>query len=207
MKKSIITLCTLMAVVAMAISCGTSKQATTSAHPGEQLLANEPCEEYAMENPSKRGAGMGLHFQKTTARNQAEMQARAALAKNLQTCIETTIKDYADGATLFSADDKNGQSVTDQTASLNDRTAGMSKELIKAAPVVKMSTYMTKNNQYRVYVCVEYNESVPAMAAKIAKSFEEMLTQEQKTRIKFNELEFQKAQEKTFGDYKGVTMQ
>lgn len=212
MKKKLMKLCTFIAVATMAISCGTANQATnqtttTSAHPNEQHLANDPCEDYALENPSKRAAGMGLHFQKSTAKNQAELEARAALAKSLQTCIETNIKNYADAATLYSADNQNGQSVTDQTASLNDRAAGMSKELVTGAPVVKISTYMTQNNQYRVYVCVEYSESVSEMAEKIAKRYNEMLTDEQKARINFNELEFQKTQEEAFNNYKGVSMQ
>ena len=212
MKKTYV----LLAIVAsvMLAACGSSKKATTSqpdvAVPqatlsGETALVDEPCDVYAMLAPAKRATGEGIHFQASTARNVAELNARAQLARALQVCIEATSKTFADGATKFAADDTTGTSGTDQTASLADRAAGIAKELIKGAPVVKMSRYKTANNQYRVYVCVEYSEEVPQMAAKIAKTFKDQLTPDEKLRIKFNEELFKKEMEETFKDYKGVT--
>lgn len=206
----------LLAIVAtlMLTSCGSTRKATTSqtdiAVPqanlsGETILVEEPCDVYAMIAPAKRATGEGIHFQAATARNIAELNARAQLARALQVCIETTTKTFADGATKFAADDTTGTLGTDQTASLADRTAGMAKELIKGAPVVKMSRYKTANNQYRVYVCVEYSEEVSQMAAKIAETFKDQLTPDEKLKIKFNEDLFKKEMEETFKDYKGIT--
>ncbi len=206
MKK--ILLFAVIATAMMVTSCGTSKQATSmSKVTGDVLIESNPCEEYAMEKPAQRAVGVGQHFQEATAKNQAELQARAALAKALQTCIETTTKDYADDKTMFSADDVSGQSITDQTAILNDRTEAMSKELVKGASVAKVTKYRTPNNQYKVYVCVEYSEDVAQMAGKVSKSFGEMLSQDQKIRIDFNEQRFKKEMEQKMQEYKGTTMQ
>lgn len=198
----------VIATAILAVSCGTTKKAVpASKFTGDVLIEANPCEEYAMQKPAQRAAGMGQHFQETTAKNQAELQARATLARTLQTCIEATIKDYADGTTLFSADDVEGSSVTDQSALLNDRTEGMTKELIKGAVVVKESKYRTPNNQYKIYVCVEYNDDVAQMAEKVAKSFNELLTEDQKMRVKFNEQQFKMEMEAKMAAYKGITIE
>lgn len=194
-------------MIVFATSCGTTKKTASPIANGDVLIQTNLCEEYAMQKPAQRASGVGQHFQEITARNQAELQARATLARALQTCIEATIKDYADGTTLFSANDTEGASVSDQSALLNDRIEGMSKELIKGALVVKMEKYKTTNNQYKVYVCIEYSDEVAQMVGKVAKSFGEMLTEDQKLRVKFNELQFKTEMEKKMQEYKGVTMQ
>lgn len=198
----------IITTVMFATSCGSPKKAVSSSEvTGDVLIAMEPCEEYAMQKPAQRASGMGIHFQESTAKNMAELQARAALARALQSCIETTITNYADGTTLFSADKTQGTSVTDQSAAINDRAEGMANELIKGAVMVKISKYHTPNNQYKIYVCLEYQEDVAQMASKISKSFGEMLTQDQKLNVKFNEQQFKEEMEKKLKDYKGATMQ
>lgn len=213
MKKS--TFLTLIALVVFMQSCGNLKQASTV--PASNVSQNQvqqdievaldPCEEYALLAPSKRAAGTGVHFKETTATNLAQLNARANLAKALQQCVEAATKNYADAKELFSADEESSSYVTDQSASVGDREAGWARELIKGAPVVMKKKYKTTNNQWRIYVCVEYQESVAEMAAKITKVFNEKLSQEQKARIDFNEQKFKQEMQEAMGAYKGVTEQ
>lgn len=213
MKKS--TFLTLIALVVFMQSCGNLKQASTV--PASNVSQNQvqqdievaldPCEEYALLAPSKRAAGTGVHFKETTATNLAQLNARANLAKALQQCVEAATKNYADAKELFSADEESSSYVTDQSASVGDREAGWARELIKGAPVVMKKKYKTPNNQWRIYVCVEYQESVAEMAAKITKVFNEKLSQEQKARIDFNEQKFKQEMQEAMGAYKGVTEQ
>lgn len=207
-----------VAFAALLCSCGGSKQmvyvpvaATTPVNnnqvPQNVAVASEPCDDYAFEAPSKRASGVGTHFKEATATNLAQLNARANLARALQQCVETATKNYTDAKELFSADEASSAYVTDQSAGAGDREAGWAKELIKGAPIVKKTRYKTPNNQWEIHVCVEYQESVAAMAAKIAKVFNEKLTQEQKTRIDFNEQKFQQEMKEAMGDYKGATMQ
>ena len=209
---------TFLASIVLAMfmqSCGSSKQVATapiSVVSQDQIqqdieVALDPCEEYAMLAPSKRAAGTGVHFKETTATNLAQLNARANLAKALQQCVETATKNYADAKELFAADGESSSYVTDQSAGAADREAGWAKELIKGAPIVMKKKYKTSNNQWRIYVCVEYQESVAEMAAKITKVFNEKLTQEQKARIDFNEQKFKQEMQEAMGDYKGLTEQ
>lgn len=216
MKKLFFTISVVFACTLC--SCGGSKQmvyvpvaATTPVNnnqvPQNVAVASEPCDDYAFEAPSKRASGVGTHFKEATATNLAQLNARANLARALQQCVETATKNYTDAKELFSADEASSAYVTDQSAGAGDREAGWAKELIKGAPIVKKTRYKTPNNQWEIHVCVEYQESVAAMAAKIAKVFNEKLTQEQKTRIDFNEQKFQQEMKEAMGDYKGATMQ
>ena len=192
----------------MLVACGTSKQLTASSHSEitrDIEIELDPCQNYAMLSPAKRAAGSGIHFQETTARNLAELNARAQLAKALQSCIQTATKNYSNSTTLFTADDSSGESITDQTNTVGDSEAGIAKELIKGANIVKMTKYKTTNNQFRFYVCVEYSEMAPEMAAKVADAFNEKLTPKQKEKVKFDEKEFAEEMEETFKDYKGIT--
>lgn len=212
MKK--FTILASVALVMFLQSCGSSKQVATAPINVSQNqvqqdieVALNPCEEYAFKAPSQRAAGTGVHFKEKAAENIAQLNARANLAKALQQCVETATKDYADGKELFAADGESSSYVTDQSAGSADREAGWAKELIKGAPVVMKRKYKTPDNQWRIYVCVEYQESVAEMAAKITKVFNEKLTQEQKARIDFNEQKFKQEIQEAMGDYKGVTEQ
>lgn len=229
LKKAVF--CSLLGLSAsFMVSCGSSKnsqnemmmqmmqmmqqqqqnqQNNAVANQGQQdiAVALDPCIEYAMEEPAKRAYGTGVHFKESTATNLAQLNARANLARALQTCIETATEDYSGGTELFSADDKQGASVTDQTSNTDDREYGIAKELIKGAAIVKMSRYKTPNNQWKIIVCVEYQTSVAEMAAQVAKVYSEKLTSEQKARVKFDEQKFKEQMEKSLSGYKGATMQ
>lgn len=130
MKKiNILAFIAMVMIVTSITSCGTTKNGVSASKvTGDVLIEANPCEEYAMAKPAQRASGMGQHFQETTARNLAELQARAALARALQVCVEETIKDYGDGTTLFSANETESSSASDQSAMLNNRLEGMTKE-------------------------------------------------------------------------------
>ncbi len=204
--KTIIYLATI-ALVFFTTSCGSTKQVSqVSNQQGKVAIEKDPCLVYKEEKPAQRGYGIGTHYKQMTARNFAELQARGDLARAIQNCIETTTSEYGESAGLYASDTEQGNIAEDQGGAGNDRISGMAKELIRGAIVSKTSIYQLPNKQYEVHVCVEYSESVSEIATKVAKSFSEMLTEEQKLRLKFNEQEFKKQQEKAFANYKGATM-
>lgn len=171
-----------------------------------QAVADEPCDVYAMEDPARRASGSGEHYKESTATNLAQLNARANLARALQSHIEAGTSNYSGGTELFSADEQSS-SATDQNNNVNDREYAIAKEVVKGATIVKKSRYKTANNQWKIYVCVEYQASIAEMAAQIAKAYNEKLTPEQKDRVKFNEQRFQEEMEKSLNNYKSATMQ
>ena len=180
-------------------SCASSKNPQYGAKSQQNqviqdvAVAAEPCDEYAMMNPVKRASGNGIHVKEATATNMAQLNARANLARALQTMIETATENYADGNDMFTAEEAESAGITDQTAKANDWEKGVAKEIVKGAPIVKKSRYRTANNQWNIYVCVELNESVAEMAARVARAFEKAFSPEQKARIGFDACKFEES--------------
>lgn len=192
---------------ALMVSCGTTKttSAQKKAQAEEVLLPLDACEEYAMEKPAKRAAGVGTHFKEQTATSIAQAQARANLARALQTQIITATEEFGGSHELFSADGTSSESATDQSAKASDQVMAFAKENIKGAVMVKKTRYKTANNQFKVYVCVEYQEEIADMAAKVSKKLTERLSQEQKARIDWDQKKFEDKMKEVMGDYKGAT--
>lgn len=194
-------------------SCGGTKQVATTTVPANQQMMQDvevevnACEEYAMKEPSKRAAGVGVHFSETTATNLAQLNARNNLARALQQCVKNASSYSANAKELFASDAVANAFVGDEEASSNDSEEGWAKELIKGAPIVMKKKYKTPNNRWRIYVCVEYQEGLAEMAGKVAQIFQEKLTPEQKARIDFNAEKFRAEMAKAMEGYKGVTEQ
>jgi gas vesicle protein len=192
---------------ALMVSCNSIKTTTAQkkAQADEVLLSLDACEEYALEKPAKRASGVGMHFKEEFATNFAQQQARANLAKALQTQIITATEMYGGSHELFSADATSSEAATDQSAKAEDNVMAFAKEIITGAPMVKKTRYKTANNQFKVYVCVEYSEEIAEMAEKVSKKVTERLSQAQKARIDWDQKKFEEKMKDVMGDYKGAT--
>ena len=203
--------CSLVCLsISFMASCGSSKnyqsqnQNQQSSISQDVAVAADPCDEYAMLDPVKRASGIGTHFKEATATNIAQTNARANLAKALQTMIKAATKTYAGSHELFTADETESASITDQSGKTEDFELSLAKGLVKGAPIVKKSRYKTPNNQWKIFVCVEMNASIAEIAAEVAKSYAEKLTPEQKTRIDFDAYKFEESLKEEFENYSGL---
>lgn len=193
------------------VSCGSSKSAQNNAKSQQNQIiqdvavAAEPCDEYAMSDPVRRASGNGVHFKEVTATNLAQLNARANLARALQSMIETATENYADGNDMFTAEEMGSASITDQSAKVKDWEKGVAKEIVKGAPIVKKSRYRTANNQWNIYVCVELKTSVAEIAARVTRAFEEAFSPEQKARISFDACKFEESMKEEFNNHLGAT--
>ncbi len=193
------------------VSCGSSKSAQNNAKSQQNQIiqdvavAAEPCDEYAMSDPVRRASGNGVHFKEVTATNLAQLNARANLARALQSMIETATENYADGNDMFTAEEMESASITDQSAKVKDWEKGVAKEIVKGAPIVKKSRYRTANNQWNIYVCVELKTSVAEIAARVTRAFEEAFSPEQKARISFDACKFEESMKEEFNNHLGAT--
>ena len=210
-----VAFCSLFGLsISFMASCGTPKnfqnqnavmdQQQQNRVTQDVAVAADPCDEYAMLDPVKRASGIGTHFKEATATNLAQTNARANLAKALQTMIMAATKTYAGSHELFTADDTESASITDQSAKAEDFELSLAKGLVKGAPIVKKSRYKTPNNQWKIFVCVEMNASIAEIAAEVAKSYAEKLTPEQKTRIDFDAYKFEESLKEQFENYSGL---
>ncbi len=204
-----VAFCSLFGLsISFMVSCSSSKStqnSTKSQIIQDVAVAAEPCDEYAMADPIRRASGNGVHFKEVTATNLAQLNARANLARALQSMIETATGNYADSNDMFTAEEAESASITDQSAKVKDWEKGVAKEIVKGAPIVKKSRYRTANNQWNIYVCVELKTSIAEIAAQVTRAFEEAFSPEQKARISFDACKFEESIKEEFNIHLGAT--
>jgi hypothetical protein len=184
----------VMAIIAGVIvsSCGSSKTAKT---PEQKAAANrgvklekEECEELAMqESKSWRASGNGTSPKESFARNIAELDAKARLARQLEEQINSLIRTF------------NQQHEAGRTQDLTGKATGIAEgyadQLLSNVKTICSNTYVKEDGSYNVYVCVEMGEE---SLSRIHKK----LTDDQKLSIDFAEHQFKQEMEKAKADYR-----
>jgi hypothetical protein len=191
MKKSYLTIA-LAAISAVVIltGCGGTKQ--TAIPAGAVVLTENPCEQLQAEKPAIRAAGKGTHFKEMSARNIAELQARAVFARAISSKIKTATSEEALGYDIYSGDATSGNSVTDQGSKSNDFTQGIAEGIVANTVVIKTYKLLLSNKQYDYWVCLEYQGDVAKMATDIAKKVEQRISDEQKLKMNFEFEQYRK---------------
>jgi hypothetical protein len=167
----------------MVAGCGSSKSQSSVA--GAKEIKQNACEEYQLASPATRAVGTGTHFKEATARNIAEVQARAQFARAIATAITASTSEEAMGYEQYSGEVKTGDKVTDQGSKVNDMAQGIAKETIANTVVVKTVKFLLPNNQYEVWVCLEYQAGVEALASNVAKKVQQRISDEDKMKMNF----------------------
>ena len=167
-KNHLIVVALSVAVLSLMTSCGTSQKTVSGeVNPYGKSVASEPCIELYEQNPSVRAYGQGQHFKEMTARNIAELQANAMFARKIEQAVISATEDLGISLSQYAADDKSGRSVTDQSAESKDLAASISQQVVRDAHVIKTSRYIGKNNQFTVFVCMEYGTDKDALVKDI----------------------------------------
>lgn len=192
MRKSYVV--AAMAAAMMLVSCGTTKQAPTSALRSSigETLPEEPCITIAEQAPSIRKYGNGQHFKESTARNLAEAQARASFARSIAAAITTATEEIGVSLEKYAGDNDGGRAVSDQSGEGNDYVMSIAKEIVKNTHPIKTSRYLKSNNQYNIYVCLEYMGSENQMAEEIEKVLKDKISPEDRAKLEKRHDDFRK---------------
>ena len=184
----------LVAIVAGALfsACGSAKTAKT---PEQKAAANrgvklekEECEELAMrESKNWRASGNGVSAKESFARNLAELDAKARLARQLEEQINSLIRAFNQQHAAAGAQDLVGKDT--------GITEGYADQLLSSVKTICSNTYAKEDGSYNVYVCVEMGEE---SLSRIHKK----LTDDQKLSIDFAEHQFKQDMEKAKEDYR-----
>lgn len=162
-------------------------------------MASEPCIELYEQNPSVRAYGQGQHFKEMTARNIAELQANAMFARKIEQAVISATEDLGISLSQYAADDKSGRSVTDQSAESKDLAASISQQVVRDAHVIKTSRYIGKNNQFTVFVCMEYGTDKDALVKDIEDKVKEKISADDRATLEKRHNEFR---DKVYGKLK-----
>ena len=174
-----------MAAAVMLTSCGTQKQASSSALRSSigDALPEEPCIALAEEAPAIRKYGNGQHFKESTARNLAESQARASFARSIAAAVKTATEEIGVSLDKYAGDNTDGRSVSDQSGEANDFVMSIASEIVKNTHPIKTTRYLKSNNQYNIYVCLEYMGTENQMAEQIEDSLKDKISPEDRAKL------------------------
>lgn len=199
-KNHLIVVALSVAVLSLMTSCGTSQKAVSGeVNPYGKSVASEPCIELYEQNPSVRAYGQGQHFKEMTARNIAELQANAMFARKIEQAVISATEDLGISLSQYAADDKSGRSVTDQSAESKDLAASISQQVVRDAHVIKTSRYIGKNNQFTVFVCMEYGTDKDALVKDIEDKVKEKISADDRATLEKRHNEFR---DKVYGKLK-----
>lgn len=199
-KNHLIVVALSVAVLSLMTSCGTSQKTVSGeANPYGKSVASEPCIELYEQNPSVRAYGQGQHFKEMTARNIAELQANAMFARKIEQAVISATEDLGISLSQYAADDKSGRSVTDQSAESKDLAASISQQVVRDAHVIKTSRYIGKNNQFTVFVCMEYGTDKDALVKDIEDKVKEKISADDRATLEKRHNEFR---DKVYGKLK-----
>ena len=199
-KNPLIVVALSVAVLSLMTSCGTSQKTVSGeVNPYGKSVASEPCIELYEQNPSVRAYGQGQHFKEMTARNIAELQANAMFARKIEQAVISATEDLGISLSQYAADDKSGRSVTDQSAESKDLAASISQQVVRDAHVIKTSRYIGKNNQFTVFVCMEYGTDKDALVKDIEDKVKEKISADDRATLEKRHNEFR---DKVYGKLK-----
>lgn len=199
-KNHLIVVALSVAVLSLMTSCGTSQKTVSGeVNPYGKSVASEPCIELYEQNPSVRAYGQGQHFKEMTARNIAELQANAMFARKIEQAVISATEDLGISLSQYAADDKSGRSVTDQSAESKDLAASISQQVVRDAHVIKTSRYIGKNNQFTVFVCMEYGTDKDALVKDIEDKVKEKISADDRATLEKRHDEFR---DKVYGKLK-----
>lgn len=199
-KNHLIVVALSVAVLNLMTSCGTSQKTVSGeVNPYGKSVASEPCIELYEQNPSVRAYGQGQHFKEMTARNIAELQANAMFARKIEQAVISATEDLGISLSQYAADDKSGRSVTDQSAESKDLAASISQQVVRDAHVIKTSRYIGKNNQFTVFVCMEYGTDKDALVKDIEDKVKEKISADDRATLEKRHNEFR---DKVYGKLK-----
>jgi hypothetical protein len=192
MKKNYVKIAFVALVASgMMTACG-SKKVSLESTTGQRAIEQDVCERIQEDKPLTRAVGIGEHFKEATARNVAEVQARAQFARAIAAKIKTSTAQDAGGYSQYSGDRTSGNSVDDQMAKINDFAQSIADEIVAGMVVIKTSKYILPNQQYKVYVCLEYQKGVAEMATAITKQVAQRISDDQKLRMNFEFEQYRK---------------
>lgn len=183
----------ISAISIILTSCGSSKNAQDGVNPFGEAVVVDICQTMAEEKPQTRAFGQAEHFNMSTARNLAAMEARAEFSDRVASAVRKALEKSTIKDTQKSADDKKGAGVVDGLGVANEQIEILSKNVISNTMIIKTSTYYNKNKMYHVFVCVEYANGIDGMVKDITDGVKQQISDDKKIEMEFRIEEFRKS--------------
>lgn len=172
--RNYFALCAL-ALTVMLSSCGSNKNA---AFDGNKSVANPPAITKALEKSATRAYGTAIEFDLGFATRLASAAARQELATMIEAVIKSSATIYTKSITQNSTDGNESGTAKDAENQREEIVKAIVAEIpVNGATIIENNIYKTKDGQYQVFVCVEYQADAMTLAKQMADSYRNYLIQ------------------------------
>lgn len=172
--RNYFALCAL-ALTVMLSSCGSNKNA---AFDGNKSVANPPAITKALEKSATRAYGTAIEFDLGFATRLASAAARQELATKIEAVIKSSATIYTKSITQNSTDGNESGTAKDAESQREEIVKAIVAEIpVNGATIIENNIYKTKDGQYQVFVCVEYQADAMTLAKQMADSYRNYLIQ------------------------------
>lgn len=142
----------------------------------QKKLKPSKVQKYANKDTQRRTTGIGVHFNESTARNIAEMQARAAMSAKLEAAVYQAMEEAVIDKTQNISNGTTAAQLAESTTERKTTTSAITSQVLRNTPVVKYATYYLDTKQYKVEVCIEYQGSVDELYNHFTRALESQRT-------------------------------
>lgn len=178
-----------LAAALLVCSCGSSKKVSNTG-PYGQRMEEEQCITIYKQKPKVRAYGSGSHFKEATALSLAEANARAMMARKIETAVIAATEEIGISLEQYAAGREDSQWVTDQSGQSGSLVQSVAQELVRNTHVIETSRYYGQNNQFTVFVCIEFLGKETDMAKAAEKAMKEKIKAEDRAKIEARHDEF-----------------
>ncbi len=175
-------------------ACGSEKSSTKS-NPKDEIEISNPIMDMCDGNPN-RAWGEATNGRLAYAKQYAEGQARAALARNIQAAIKTASKECDFDWTKASYTGTEGASVTDQGSKAEGLTQQITQMTLNNVVVLKTQVKQRANGLYHVFVAVEQQDAPAKMANKVIEQVKQRVSDEERLKMQYQFQKFEEAIDK-----------
>ena len=176
-------------------SCASSKKATTGRVSDEKKVDLDECIIMADGNPN-RAFGEATNGRLSFAKQYAEGQARAALARKISSVIKTATNENDLQWSKSAYNGEEGAMAMDEGSKAEGKSMQIAELVLENVVVMKTSVYQKPNGLYHVYVCVEQQDAPSKMASKISNKVKQQVSDEERIKMQYQFQKFEESIEK-----------
>ncbi len=162
MKKTLGKIAMAIVVLCVMASCGSSKISL-----GKEFVKS-PAQIYAEKNSKIRAWGRGIDVNQSIARNMADLECRAQIAKAIEATVTIALGGLNDKYGKSTANSVGSGEVKDVEGTYKEDIRIAAQQIVMGFHEVESNAYLQENGEVAVYVCLEYDGGESAFFEQIA---------------------------------------
>ena len=158
-------------------------------------MEGSQCYDLQEQKPALRSVGSGTNFKEAFAKQTANAQALAEYATKISAAVEAACEEVGVSLDQYAGDDATGKSVSDQSSEGGNLASFVAKQTVRNTTIIKTERYVKSNNQYLVYVCVEYSGDLSELIRETEENLKEKISEADRQKLEARHEQFRKRME------------